>query len=132
MDFEGYQTLAAGTFKEHRTLTPDEAELLDWSMGLPGETGEVCELIKHHIFHNEPLNKMKVAKELGDVQWYIAAIAKSLGISMQDVAELNLAKLAHRHRGKYSHKTSADRHGQEERFEDTDIYKTLKFRITGE
>jgi len=132
LEFEGYQRAASGTFKVHEMLTPEQAELLDWSMGLAGETGEVCELIKHHVFHKEPLDRMKVAKELGDVLWYISAVAKSLGISLDVIAELNLSKLAHRHLGKYSHTNSADRHGKENRFETTEHYLALRSVIEGD
>jgi NTP pyrophosphatase (non-canonical NTP hydrolase) len=131
VDFTTYQNAASATFKVHETLAPKDTELLDWSLGLAGETGEVCELVKHVVFHHEPLDRMKMAKELGDVLWYISAIAKSLDIPLMVVAELNIAKLAHRHSGKYSHTNSADRHAKENRFESTEHYLALRSVIGG-
>ena len=129
MNFDKYQLAASGTFKEHIALTPGKAELLDWSMGLAGETGEVCELVKHVVFHNEPADKMKLAKELGDVLWYVSAIAKSQDIELSACAVLNIAKLAHRYENGYAHGASKERHDKETRFEDTSIYQGLKLII---
>jgi NTP pyrophosphatase (non-canonical NTP hydrolase) len=131
MEFKNYQEGTTKTFKPHRELTTKEAEILDWAIGLPGEVGEVSELIKHNIFHNEPIDKMKLAKEIGDVLWYVAALCKSYDIPMDACAALNLAKLEHRHGGSFSFANSADRHAREEKFEETNIYKELKSAILG-
>lgn len=125
MDFKTYQKGTTATFKPHRVLTAKDAEQLDWTLGLPGEVGEVVELIKHNIFHNEPMDKMKLAKEIGDVLWYIAALCKSYDIPLESCAELNLAKLQHRHGGSFSFSKSADRHAREAAFEETEEYARL-------
>ena len=132
MEFWQYQRKACKTFKEHKILNPAQAELLDWCMGLAGEAGEVCELVKHNIFHEEQPDKMKLTMELGDVLWYISAIAQSQDIPLGACAALNIVKLEHRHGGKYSHDTSRDRHTSEKRLEDMDIYRTIKNDIEGE
>ena len=129
MEFQQYQKGATATFKEHKALSPRQARILDWTLGLPGEVGEVTELIKHHIFHNAPLDKMKVSKEIGDILWYIAALAKTLDIPLDDVALLNLAKLFHRHGGTYSHESSAMRRTSEVAFELTADYAAIEHRI---
>ena len=122
-----YQNEAYKTIKPHKTLTSEQAELLDWTLGLPGEVGEVCELIKHHVFHDEPLDKMKIAKELGDVYWYLAALATKLDIDLDSILALNINKLRHRYQGKkYDVNLSANRHEAELKFEDTDIYQLIK------
>ncbi len=128
--FDNYQSQASRTFKEHTPLTAEQSELADWVMGLPGEAGEVSELVKHHLFHGETLDKMKLAKELGDVMWYVSAIAKTCDIQMSAIAELNIAKLNHRHHGgSYSHEHSQDRAHQEVEFSDTPMYKAMEARI---
>jgi NTP pyrophosphatase (non-canonical NTP hydrolase) len=129
MDFKKYQEGTTRTFKPHRVLNQQEAEQLDWAIGLSGEVGEVHELVKHSIFHNEEMDRMKFAKEIGDVLWYVAAICKSYDIPMEACAELNLAKLEHRHGGAFSFASSADRHDKEAKFTDTDLYLELKDRI---
>lgn len=130
-----YQREVRKTFKKHRALTATEAALLDWTLGLPGEVGEVCELVKHHIFHNEPMDKMKIAKELGDVLWYVTAVCSQLDIPIDSTLALNINKLRHRYGLKntaYDHSKSANRHENEEKFSDTEIYKMIKADILGE
>lgn len=131
IDFNAYQEMTTKTFKTHRPLTAEEAALIDWTLGLGGEVGEVTEIIKHHIFHEESLDKMKLAKEIGDVLWYLSALSKVCEIDLESIAKLNVSKLAHRHGQKYGHDTSAVRHDREELFESTEIYKALQRQIMG-
>ena len=77
-------------------LTNYEA-ILSASLGLCGESGEVVEHIKKHYFHNKPLDKQKVLKELGDVCYYLAWLSHSLGLSLNDAMEGNVDKLKQRH-----------------------------------
>lgn len=126
MNFAEYQEQAAFSFKSARPLTEKESSILDWTLGICDEAGEVAGVIKHHIFHNVPLDIAEVAKEIGDVLWYLSALCTELGISMGACAELNIAKLRHRHGVKYSDETSADRHTAEEEFENTALYQRMK------
>jgi len=127
MDFKTYQERSTKTFKSHKPLNEHQARILDWALGLQGEVGEITEIVKHHIFHEEALDKMKVAKEIGDLLWYISALTHTLDIPLDACAVLNLAKLEHRHGSSgYSHQGSALRHEKEQQFTDTPIYKQLK------
>lgn len=74
-------------------------------LGLPGEAGEVSEKFKKIVrdkggkISNE--DKDEIVKELGDVTWYVATIARYLGVSFSEVAEGNIDKLSSRmERGK--------------------------------
>ena len=129
--FNEYQAESSEFFKPVKQLTPQSVRLLDWAMGLGGESGEVLDLLKHVIFHKDAeLDKMELAKELGDVLWYVSAIATTTGIDMADVAALNRAKLSHRfHGGGFNTTMSADRHAREEQLKDTPWYKCLQARI---
>ena len=129
--FNEYQAESSSFFKPVKQLTPQSVRLLDWAMGLGGESGEVLDLLKHVIFHKDAeLDKMELAKELGDVLWYVSAIATTTGIDMADVAALNRAKLSHRfHGGGFNTAMSADRHAREEQLKDTPWYKCLQARI---
>lgn len=131
MNLQQYQQETTSTFKPRTALDEHQAEVLDWAVGLSGEVGEVSELIKHHIFHGEELDKMKLAKEIGDVLWYLSALCASTGIPLESCAELNIAKLQHRHGGKFSFDKSANRHAIETKFEDTEEYAKLKEQILG-
>ena len=70
------------------------------ALGLAGESGEVCEKIKKAVRDDggriTPERRDLLAKELGDVLWYVATMATELGLDLDQVAEGNLAKLAAR------------------------------------
>lgn len=130
MDFIEYQRVTQKTFKEHVELDPHQSRILNWALGLSGETGEVHELLKHHIYGQAPLDRMEVAKELGDVLWYLSAIATTLDLRLEDIAQLNESKLEHRYAGSgYTTTGSADRHESEKAFKDTMIYQCIEARI---
>ncbi len=132
MNFLKYQEEATTTFKPAQELGRDEARLLNWTLGIASEAGEVADLIKHGIFHREDIDPMKVAKEIGDILWYLAAMCDTMDIKMQDCAELNIAKLRHRHGQAFSFQGSHERHSREANFEETYEYLALKRRITHE
>lgn len=132
MNFNDYQMQAAFSNKPAQELSRKQSSILDWTLGVCDEAGELAGVIKHHIFHHEPLNKMEVAKEVGDVLWYLSALCTELHLDMNACAELNIAKLRHRHGLKYSDKTSALRRSSELKFEDTEGYKQLQRRLCGE
>jgi NTP pyrophosphatase (non-canonical NTP hydrolase) len=69
-------------------------------LGLTGEAGEVAEKFKKIIRDKEGMLDLQdrdaIAKELGDVLWYVANIANELSYRLSDIAVMNLAKLASR------------------------------------
>ena len=70
------------------------------ALGLAGETGEICEKLKKAIRDEvgtiSPERLALLAKELGDVLWYVATLATELGLDLDEIARGNLAKLAAR------------------------------------
>ena len=93
MEANKYQELAM------RTLNKDikkEDILINASMGLCGESGEVVDLVKKHLFQGHDLDKEKIIKELGDVAWYLAESCVALDISLDEVLEKNIKKLKER------------------------------------
>lgn len=83
------------------TAYPDAGESPIYpALGLAGEAGEACEVIKKvwrdkgGVWDEE--SRAKLTKELGDVMWYVAAVATECGIQLDVVAEVNLAKLRDR------------------------------------
>lgn len=69
-------------------------------LGLCGESGEIANKVKKiqrdHAGTMPELTKMQCFVELGDVLWYVAAIAHELGYTLDEVAEANLIKLGAR------------------------------------
>ena len=136
-----YQKMSSASFKPAKPIeNPEVAQLLDWCLGLGGETGEVLDHVKHAVYHGEggdavlitPGFLMETAKELGDVLWYVSAICTTLNISLEDVAKLNELKLQHRYTQGYSNAASADRHQREMALTSLPAYKILQSRIEGD
>lgn len=87
-----------------RTARDPEArdEFMHLVLGLVGEAGEIAEkvkkLVRDHDSDLDRLDRDDMAAELGDVLWYTAVLAEFLGLSLDDVAQRNLDKLADRQR----------------------------------
>ena len=104
MDFDEYQYLAIKTDTAINAKAEQERfnGYIEKVLGLAGETGEVVEKIKKHlrdkdnVFYLTTKELEELGKELGDVLWYISAIAEYNGVSLQYIAEKNLEKLEDR------------------------------------
>lgn len=75
----------------------NEEVLLNGVMGLNGEAGEVIDLVKKARFQGHELDTEKLMKELGDIAWYLAITAISIGYSLSDVFDANVEKLKKRY-----------------------------------
>jgi NTP pyrophosphatase (non-canonical NTP hydrolase) len=97
MTFDEYQKRALTTVISNGDSFKDT---LHWVLGLCGESGEVAEKVKKIIRDKDGIisesDKTEIAKELGDVLWYIAVCARQMGFSFDEVAAGNLAKLQDR------------------------------------
>ena len=71
--------------------------LINGVMGLCGESGEAIDIVKKHLHQGHPLDKEKLAKELGDVAWYLAETAWALDIPLEQILRGNLEKLRKRY-----------------------------------
>lgn len=68
-----------------------------FALGLAGEAGEVADYLKKVIGHGHDFDRETLVKELGDVLWYLAALAYQHQISLAEVAEANIEKLQKRY-----------------------------------
>lgn len=69
-------------------------------VGLLSEAGELAGEVKRTLRDDAgqltDQRRSKVLAELGDILWYVAAVADELGADLNEVAEANIAKLASR------------------------------------
>jgi NTP pyrophosphatase (non-canonical NTP hydrolase) len=97
MDLAEYQRLSRRTAEY-----PREAWLTYPALGLAGEAGEVAEHAKKAIRDDAGQvtdeRRSAMAKELGDVLWYVSQLATELGLELDEIADANLQKLLSRQR----------------------------------
>lgn len=94
MTINEYQKLAM------TTLNPalDRKDvLINGVMGLCGESGEAIDIVKKWLAQGHTLDKEKLAKELGDIAWYLAETAYALDIPLEDILQANIEKLKKRY-----------------------------------
>ena len=106
MEINDYQRLAM------TTLNPalDKKDVLINSvMGLCGESGEAIDIVKKWLAQGHELDRAHLAKELGDVAWYLAEAATALGIPLEDILRANLDKLKARYPEGFSARNSIER-----------------------
>ena len=90
----------------------DPSRLLTASIGLSGETGEFNDIVKKCIFQGKEMDEDTVTKlksELGDVRWYIAQGCIALNTDIEELIDINTAKLEKRYPGGFDEFRSDNR-----------------------
>ena len=82
---------------------------LNGVLGLTGESGECADMVKKYLFQGHDLDKEHLAKELGDVAWYVAVTAHAIGYTLEDVLRMNMNKLRARYPEGFSAEKSLHR-----------------------
>ena len=83
-----------------KTLNPalDKKDVLINSvMGLCGESGEAIDIVKKWLAQGHELDRERLAKELGDIAWYLAEAATALELPLEDILKANIEKLKKRY-----------------------------------
>lgn len=106
MNLNEYQDWAGRTANKNLNAVDTMAQD---ALGIAGEAGECADLVKKHLFHKHPLDKDKLVKELGDVLWYVSQLAADIGVTLDEVAEKNIAKLKARYPEGFTEKASLER-----------------------
>ena len=94
MTINEYQKLAM------TTLNPNLSQkdvLINGVMGLCGEAGEAIDIVKKWLAQGHELDKEKLAKELGDIAWYLAETAYALDLPLESIFRKNIEKLKKRY-----------------------------------
>jgi len=85
--------------------------LINGVMGLCGEAGEAIDLVKKHLAQGHALDRELLAKELGDVAWYLAETATAIGCDLETILAGNLEKLRARYPDGFDAERSVHREG---------------------
>lgn len=127
MEIREYQEKSYVAIQPH---TDEKDEVMNWLIGLTEEVGELASLFKHQYYGGEQLSKDEVAKEAGDVLWYLSALCTALDLNLDAVADLNMSKLHHRFAlGKFDNSASSERHALEQKFTETEEYENIIARL---
>ncbi|MCU4715942.1 nucleoside triphosphate pyrophosphohydrolase family protein [Bacillus cereus] len=116
-ELDQYQEAALRTWNTNQDFG---GRVLNAALGLSGESGEVADIVKKAIFHGhgfdpahcpgeEEGNTHKIALELGDILYYISIMSHEMGYTLEDIAQMNIAKLAKRYPNGFSREASQAR-----------------------
>ena len=100
MDFDKYQSESAKCDCHEASMDPKSAGFIEKILGLTGEAGETADKIKKIVRDKNGVisdeDKESIVKELGDVLWYVAGLARYLEVPLSEVANKNIEKLESR------------------------------------
>ncbi|MCR4886483.1 MAG: nucleoside triphosphate pyrophosphohydrolase family protein [Clostridiales bacterium] len=94
MTVNEYQRLALSTLNP---ALQGKDVLINGVMGLCGEAGEAIDIVKKHLAQGHPLDRERLAGELGDIAWYLAETAHALGYDLEQILQMNVDKLKKRY-----------------------------------
>ena len=106
MEVNEYQRLAMTTLNP--ALNKKDV-LINSVMGLCGESGEAIDIVKKWLHQGHELDKEHLAKELGDIAWYLAEAATALDLPLEQIFRDNIDKLKRRFPEGFDTNRSIDR-----------------------
>lgn len=106
MEVNEYQKLALTTLNSSLS---EKDTLINGVMGLCGESGEAIDIVKKHLAQGHALDTEHLAKELGDIAWYLAETAFAIGYDLDTVFQMNLDKLKNRYPNGFNISNSVNR-----------------------
>jgi len=113
MDSNKYLELSNRTCKhiseEGVVILPEMYDLLHATLGISGEAGELLDAVKKSFIYNKELDFVNAKEELGDILWYVALACRTLGVSFDEIMQMNIDKLTKRYPEKYTDEAAAER-----------------------
>jgi NTP pyrophosphatase (non-canonical NTP hydrolase) len=116
-----YQQLAKRTARQNfPDMVGAGSQMMNWLLGLAGEAGELCNLVKKLTFHKSQDGILsvnysmddwkKMVDELGDILWYVSQVADWLGVPLENVMSRNVEKLKARYPEQFPTDVGKDAH----------------------
>lgn len=117
---ENYIKLALKTeLKDYESVknryTVQIARLTHAVTGMCTESAEFLDMLKKHVNYGKPFDKVNAIEEIGDLLWYISIACDELGVSLEEVMQINIDKLKARYSDKYSDDKAINRDLERER-----------------
>lgn len=97
MTINEYQTLALRTESRITADPVPYIRILEGLMGLNGEAGEAIDIMKKVLFQGHAFDREHMAKELGDIAWYLAVSADAIDYDLETIFQMNVDKLRARY-----------------------------------
>jgi len=94
MEIKEYQSRSVRTLNYNLS---EEQTISNMIFGICGESGEVADILKKHLYQGHKLDKEHLKEELGDIMYYIVNLATMYDIDMREVLEMNVEKLLKRY-----------------------------------
>lgn len=110
--FTGGTELYYGEFVRHLTknMGSYKQDVMHAAVGIAGEAGELLDAVKKHWAYDKPIDRANMIEELGDLEFYMAALRMLIGASRTEVLSANAAKLSVRYAsGSYSNEQAQAR-----------------------
>ncbi len=96
-------------YQREAMRTAGKPQIVNGVLGLTGESGECADIVKKHLFQGHELDKEHLAKELGDVAWYLAVSAEAIGYDLETILQMNVQKLRKRYTNGFDSEKSLHR-----------------------
>jgi NTP pyrophosphatase (non-canonical NTP hydrolase) len=98
MTMNAYQALAMRSAKPQ-----SDSDAFNHAMlGMMDELGELAKHWKAHLYYDKPFERKYVRQELGDMSWFHQRAATAAGLTLEEVAKINIEKLRLRYPSKFS------------------------------
>jgi len=99
MELHEYQEKVMEIYSKTHIVLQDNPEYraMYLNLGLSSEVGEIQDLLLKSIRNRTRVDWIDLLEELGDLFWYMAAIANERGIRMEDILDFNINKLKDRY-----------------------------------
>lgn len=98
-----------------RTCPFLDENLMHMVLGLVTESGELADAMKRNLAYGQDLDVVNLKEEVGDLMWYIINLCRFLNTDLEDILDMNIAKLRVRYPEKFTEEAAINRDVDKER-----------------